>query len=522
MRTGFGLWVTVSNNLTLSPRPVFLARFYCVNHGEAAPLLSEESCGVAETGSAHTSNLSQLPVQSLTGTELLGVSEPWNSKAQTLSFFLTCSAYASGPLSMRLRCDRCLLFKHSLCLQADFDEAWEKEHASDLQEEAAQGANLDENGSDAKDGDFEDDEDDEEPEESLADSPPRGNQSLGAFFEEDDEEEGAQAAAGGLLAPETQELLELYELAGYQVPRLTGPDCFTPNDITFGQGLVIPTQESGGWLPAIQVLEDLLEQKSEGLFQRFSAKAIQKWKVNKPLKLKTGIELPKGAVPLCEALATLRDVATDAHQGCKKTRFIAQQNNGLPYICCSVHHSTPEYNFVRIPGWLVAATSTLCLQGYYYPEHKDKWVEVLCDDRRLVLLEYVILWNVYIMNDVATKVNRPELRICPSRLVGGAAAAIQAKADDKRKLKALTGPEPKSAKKNTATQSKIKFQKGTPKGTLKETPKGKRDASAASLGKTSNKKAKQNITPIKMKSVADLSEEQREAAFADYMAKQGM
>jgi hypothetical protein len=87
LHTGFGLWVQFSKNLTLSPRPVFLARFYCVIHGEVAPLLSEESCGVAETGTAHTSTQSQLPVQSLTGTELLGVSEPWNSKAQTLSFF---------------------------------------------------------------------------------------------------------------------------------------------------------------------------------------------------------------------------------------------------------------------------------------------------------------------------------------------------------------------------------------------------------------------------------------------------
>jgi hypothetical protein len=39
---------------------------------------------------------------------------------------------------MRLRCDRCLLFKHSLCLQADgsFDAAWEEERLPDTQEEA--------------------------------------------------------------------------------------------------------------------------------------------------------------------------------------------------------------------------------------------------------------------------------------------------------------------------------------------------------------------------------------------------
>jgi hypothetical protein len=392
--------------------------------------------------------------------------------------------------------------RHSLCLQADgtFAAAWSEENHHDADEgnsEDGDGLELEE-------------------EEQAVGSPqevtePRGAAGLGAFFEEDDEEEGGVVTAGGLFT-ETQDLLELYELAGYQIPRLAGPDCFTANDITFGQGLIIPTQEAGGWMPAIPIIQEMLNTKSDGLYDRFLSKAIQKWRVNKPLRLKTGIELAKGAVPLCEALATLRDVATEAHQGCKKTRFLAQQNNGLPYICCSVHHATPEYNFVRIPGWLVAATSTLCLQGYFYPEHKDKWLEVLCDNRRLVLMEYIILWNVYSMNDIAAKVNRPELRLCPQRLVGGAAASIQAKADDKKKLKAITAP--KSVKKKVNEQQKLSFSKSA----SNDTPYTEK-RSVSKIGKGSNKKSKPNVTPIKM---GDLSEAQREAAFSDYMAKQGL
>jgi hypothetical protein len=292
---------------------------------------------------------------------------------------------------------------------AAFAQAWEDEEDSpeDINGEVQQSEYEEEEEQEDAGDLFAGDDADNAPAE---DQNPPGGQSLGAFFEEDDEEEGGAVTECGHAAG-TQELLELYELAGYQIPRLAGPDCFGPNDMTYGQGLIIPTTAEGGWMPAMAILEEMLNCKTEGLFERLSTKALQKWRVNKPLKAKTGIELPKGAVPLCEALATLRDVATDAHQGCKKARILAQQNNGLPYICCAIHSGTPEYNFVRLPGWLVAATSTLCLQGYYYPEHKDKWVEVLCDNRRLILLKYVILWNVYLMNDVATKLNRPELRM---------------------------------------------------------------------------------------------------------------
>jgi len=60
---------------------------------------------------------------------------------------------------------------------------------------------------------------------------PHRSQALGAVFEE---EEGGPTAAGSLAA-ETQECLELYELAGYQVPSLAGPARFSPTDITCGQ-----------------------------------------------------------------------------------------------------------------------------------------------------------------------------------------------------------------------------------------------------------------------------------------------
>jgi hypothetical protein len=403
---------------------------------------------------------------------------------------------------MYLLCKRCYLLRHSWCPQiSGLSEAtWEEEASRDIQDEA-QGEYEPSDNEEIGDG--------YEPE---AEQPVKAGLGLGAFFEEDDEEEGTQVQAGRMAA-ETQELLELYELAGLQVPRLAGPDCFSANDITYGQGLIIPTQEDGGWMPAIPILEDLLECKQEGLFKLLSGKALQKWKVNKPIKLKTGIELQRGAVPLCEALATLRDVATETHQGCKKPRYLAQQNNGLPYICCSIHHTTPEYNYVRITGWLVAATSTLCLQGFHYPQHKDKWMEVLCDDRRLILLEYTILWNVYLMNDVAVKVNRPELRLCPPRLVGGAAASIQAKADAQRKQKAL--PTPKTGFKRPSPQQRLSFSKGTPSPSSTTGNKLNNHS-----GKGGGKRTKM-VTPIKMKSIGDMTEEQREAAFSDYMAKQG-
>ena len=84
-----------------------------------------------------------------------------------------------------------------------------------------------------------------------ADSPQGAMASLMGDESEDDAEGVAEHSSV------ISNLLDLYQAAGVTCPELTGPDCFTANDLDFHQALVWPTTSRGDWMRIVDVIHCL-------------------------------------------------------------------------------------------------------------------------------------------------------------------------------------------------------------------------------------------------------------------------
>ena len=207
--------------------------------------------------------------------------------------------------------------------------------------------------------------------------------------------------------PEVKQLLLDYDACGIKYPELRGPDSFSAADISFHAALVTPTTAQEDWRLTTEWLEEMFEKKKTGSFAAEVARAISIWQANKPIMIKSGGKiLPKGAAPICEALAKLHGKEEDAHTGCKNSRFLGQQNNGTPVLGCSVHFNLPEFNTVRLTGVVQCLCTGLIADGKEYPRDQDTWIEFWLSPKREIMVRYIIVAWVYQSQMMAAKLGR--------------------------------------------------------------------------------------------------------------------